>query len=165
MAPIIVFGPPARMVERFSDVRFRPTKRDSGAQKRDPPRRTQKPRLFAIRNLYFVDFAMLRNNSNSRFAIRSSGGNASRRFRAAAGNPEEKTAILSRLEVRWSLCFVGVAGNSNRGVSIRNPWLAARDLLGVRGEPSRRSEGAGSVRATKKAEPCGGCFGGSEQAD
>src|SRR5579864_1631687 len=121
MASIIVFSLPARMFVSFSDVRFRRAKRDSRAQKRDPRRRTQKPRLFAIRNLYFIDFAMFRKNSNSRFAIRNSGGAGSRRFRAEAGNPGEKTAILSRLKMRAGLCFVTVAGNSNRGVTIRNP--------------------------------------------
>src|SRR5579864_7628921 len=121
MASIIVFSLPARMFVSFSDVRFRRAKRDSRAQKRDPRRRTQKPRLFAIRNLYFIDFAMFRKNSNSRFAIRNTGGVGSCQFRAGAGNLEGKTAILYQLEMLAGLCFVTVEGNSNRGVTIRNP--------------------------------------------
>jgi hypothetical protein len=50
------------MVDRFSKLRFRRANRDSGAQKRDPLLWWQKPRLFAIRNLYLVDFTMFRKN-------------------------------------------------------------------------------------------------------
>jgi hypothetical protein len=82
------------MADRFSELRFRHLKRDSGLREGEPPQQTEKPRLFAIRNLYFIDFAIFRKNSNSRFAIRNSGGNGSCRFRAGAGNPEVKTAIL-----------------------------------------------------------------------
>ena len=106
------------MAERFRDL-------DSGMAEEIPARESairlsgKKSHLFAIRNLYFADFAMFRRNSNSRFAIRNLGGEGGRRFGPRAASPAQKRAILSRLEVERSLCFVNVAGNSNRGVSIR----------------------------------------------
>jgi len=56
--------------------------------------RHKKSDLFAIRNLYLRDFEVFNKGLNRGFAIRNSGGDASCRFRAGAGNPEEKTAIL-----------------------------------------------------------------------
>jgi hypothetical protein len=164
MAPIIVFSLPARMIEQFSNLRFRRAKRDSGAQKRDPLLWRQKPRLFAIRNLYFVDSTMFRKNSNSRFAIRNSGGGGSRRFRAGAASPEEKSVILSRLEEGRRVCFVGVAGNSNRGVSIRMGWLVTRDLRIVNGDPRPSLGRVLGVRA-REGEPRSGRFASCKQAD
>jgi hypothetical protein len=50
---------------------------------------------------------------------KSDGGVAARRARRVE-NVDEKTPDLSRLELASGDCFVGVAGNSNRGVPIRN---------------------------------------------
>src|ERR1700722_10544459 len=50
-------------------------------------------------------------------------------------NADEKPPLLSRLESTIGLCFVGVAGNSNRGVSIRK--LVASEFLNC-GSPTRK---------------------------
>jgi hypothetical protein len=54
-----------------------------------------------------------------RFDIRMA--TASTDFDEEQGMRKRKIGILSRLEVGWEVCFVGDAGNSNRGVSIRMP--------------------------------------------